>query len=154
MISEFEDNEDLFNPENIYLPRGSPSGGINFLGWINLYVSLQTEQSMHIFLLSNRTRPWLDKLIKIGPLLLALNVVFLFYLQNETIIADQLMKIGPLSIALNAELLQFYHHGIFEPPSFLCNPKNLDHGKLSNCMPPFIIGHVLVHLFVCLSHIF
>jgi cathepsin F len=51
-----------------------------------------------------------------------------FSFQNETIIAEQLMKIGPLSVALNAELLQFYHKGIFEPHHF-CNPKNLDHGK-------------------------
>jgi len=43
------------------------------------------------------------------------------------VIADQLMKVGPLSIALNAELLQFYHSGVFDP--FFCNPKNLDHGK-------------------------
>ncbi|KAK3104766.1 hypothetical protein FSP39_009655 [Pinctada imbricata] len=50
--------------------------------------------------------------------------------QNETIIAEQLMNIGPLSIALNAELLQFYHHGVFDPPTFLCNPQNLDHGVL------------------------
>jgi cathepsin F len=51
-----------------------------------------------------------------------------FSFQNESIIAEQLMKIGPVSVALNAELLQFYHKGIFEPHHF-CNPKNLDHGK-------------------------
>ncbi|XP_048752237.1 cysteine proteinase 1-like [Ostrea edulis] len=50
--------------------------------------------------------------------------------ENETSIAEQLIKIGPLSVALNAELLQFYHHGIFDPPSFACNPKSLDHGVL------------------------
>lgn len=49
--------------------------------------------------------------------------------QNETIIAEQLMKIGPLSVALNAELLQFYHRGVFEPHHF-CNPKKLDHAVL------------------------
>lgn len=50
--------------------------------------------------------------------------------QNETSIAEQLIKLGPLSVALNAELLQFYHHGIFDPPSFVCDPKNLDHAVL------------------------
>lgn len=45
--------------------------------------------------------------------------------ENETDIAEQLMNIGPLSVALNAEMLQFYHSGIFNPIS--CNPKNLDH---------------------------
>ncbi|KAJ8320141.1 hypothetical protein KUTeg_001728 [Tegillarca granosa] len=48
--------------------------------------------------------------------------------QNETVIASQLMELGPLSVALDATLLQFYHHGVFEP--FLCNPKNLDHAVL------------------------
>lgn len=51
-----------------------------------------------------------------------------YVLQNETSIAEQLIKLGPLSVALNAELLQFYHHGVFDPPSFVCDPKNLDHG--------------------------
>lgn len=51
-----------------------------------------------------------------------------YVLQNETSIAEQLIKLGPLSVALNAELLQFYHHGVFDPPSFACDPKNLDHG--------------------------
>ncbi len=46
--------------------------------------------------------------------------------KNETDIAQQLMNIGPLSIALNAEMLQFYHKGIFNP--FSCDPANLDHG--------------------------
>lgn len=47
---------------------------------------------------------------------------------NETEIQQQLMNLGPLSIALNAELLQFYHHGIFNP--IACNPQNLDHAVL------------------------
>ena len=38
------------------------------------------------------------------------------------------MSTGPLSIALNAEMLQFYHKGIFNP--VFCNPKNLDHAVL------------------------
>lgn len=48
--------------------------------------------------------------------------------ENETDIAEQLMSIGPLSIALNAEMLQFYHKGIFDP--IICDPKNLDHAVL------------------------
>ena len=47
---------------------------------------------------------------------------------NETEIAYQLMNIGPLSVALNAELLQFYHRGIFDPRS--CDPTALDHAVL------------------------
>jgi cathepsin F len=38
------------------------------------------------------------------------------------------MAIGPLSVALNAELLQFYHKGVFNP--IFCNPKSLDHAVL------------------------
>lgn len=59
-----------------------------------------------------------------------IHIYFRIYcdLQNETSIAEQLIKLGPLSVALNAELLQFYHHGVFDPPSFACDPKNLDHG--------------------------
>ncbi len=38
------------------------------------------------------------------------------------------MTTGPLSVALNAEMLQFYHKGVFNP--ILCNPKNLDHAVL------------------------
>ena len=48
--------------------------------------------------------------------------------QNETDIAEQLMTIGPLSIALNAELLQFYHKGIFDP--IICDKAALNHGVL------------------------
>lgn len=49
--------------------------------------------------------------------------------ENETDIAQNLMKIGPLSVALNAQLLQFYHKGIFDP--IKCDPTNLDHGKIN-----------------------
>ncbi|CAF0991538.1 unnamed protein product [Didymodactylos carnosus] len=48
--------------------------------------------------------------------------------EDEETIAAALMTIGPLSVALNAEMLQFYHKGIFDPR--LCNPKNLDHAVL------------------------
>ncbi len=46
---------------------------------------------------------------------------------NETEIAQQLMQLGPMSVALNAELLQFYHKGVFDP--IKCDPKRLDHGN-------------------------
>lgn len=48
--------------------------------------------------------------------------------QNEDDIAEQLMNVGPLSVALNAELLQFYHRGVFDPIS--CDPTALDHAVL------------------------
>ena len=48
--------------------------------------------------------------------------------QNETDIAAQLMSHGPLSVALNAEMLQFYHRGIFDP--IMCNPQALNHAVL------------------------
>lgn len=48
--------------------------------------------------------------------------------QNETIIAEQLMTIGPLSVALDAELLQFYHKGVFDP--IFCSKTSLDHAVL------------------------
>ena len=54
----------------------------------------------------------------------------LLYFQNETIIAEQLMAIGPLSVALDAQLLPFYHSGVFNP-GFLCSKTYLDHGKES-----------------------
>jgi len=50
------------------------------------------------------------------------------YFKDETVIASALMTTGPLSVALNAELLQFYHKGVFNP--LMCNPKNLDHAVL------------------------
>ena len=36
------------------------------------------------------------------------------------------MTIGPLSVALDAELLQFYHKGVFNP--IFCSKTSLDHG--------------------------
>lgn len=47
---------------------------------------------------------------------------------NETDIQAQLAALGPLSVALNAELLQFYHKGIFDP--HFCDPTALDHAVL------------------------
>lgn len=49
--------------------------------------------------------------------------------ENETIIAEQLMAIGPLSVALDAQLLPFYHSGVFNP-GFLCSKTYLDHAVL------------------------
>ena len=37
-------HEDLFNPQNSCRPRATPSDDMNFLGWTNLHVSLQTGQ--------------------------------------------------------------------------------------------------------------
>ena len=51
------------------------------------------------------------------------------HFQNETIIAEQLIAIGPLSVALDAQLLPFYHSGVFNP-GFLCSKTYLDHGRL------------------------
>ncbi len=48
--------------------------------------------------------------------------------ENETDIQAGLMSVGPLSVALNAELLQFYHKGVFDP--IACDPSNLDHAVL------------------------
>lgn len=48
--------------------------------------------------------------------------------ENETEIQASLLQVGPLSVALNAELLQFYHRGVFDPIS--CDPTNLDHAVL------------------------
>ena len=42
--------------------------------------------------------------------------------------AYNLMQQGPLSVLLNAELLQFYHSGVWDPPG--CDGSNLDHGEL------------------------
>ena len=46
---------------------------------------------------------------------------------NETDIAEKMMEIGPLSVALNAQMLQFYHKGVFNP--IKCDPKSLNHGQ-------------------------
>lgn len=49
---------------------------------------------------------------------------------DEDQIASTLAEVGPLSVALNAQLLQFYHKGIFNPRDVLCNKQSLDHGVL------------------------
>ncbi len=48
--------------------------------------------------------------------------------QNESVMASELVARGPLSIAINAELLQFYHSGVWDPIGS-CDPSSLDHGK-------------------------
>jgi C1A family cysteine protease len=49
---------------------------------------------------------------------------------DENQLKQMLYENGPFSIAINATLLQFYFGGIFNPWSFLCNPKSLNHGVL------------------------
>ena len=39
-----------------------------------------------------------------------------------------LVNHGPLSVLLNAELLQFYHSGVYDP--IFCDPSALDHAVL------------------------
>merc|ERR1712046_209792 len=47
---------------------------------------------------------------------------------DEDQIAAALIKYGPLAIGINAGPMQWYHGGVANPWSFLCNPKSLDHG--------------------------
>jgi len=47
---------------------------------------------------------------------------------DEKQIAAALVQYGPLSIGINAGPMQFYHGGIADPWTILCNPKSLDHG--------------------------
>lgn len=46
-----------------------------------------------------------------------------------------LLKQGPLSVLINAELLQFYHSGVWDP-FIKCDPQGLDHGNtiMTECM--------------------
>ena len=68
--------------------------------------------------------------------------------KNETEIAEKLMEIGPLSVALNAQLLQFYHKGIFNP--IKCDPKALNHGKSTRNFSLFLqLSHN--YLFSCVA---
>jgi cathepsin F len=47
---------------------------------------------------------------------------------DEDQLAAAVVKYGPLAIGINAGPMQWYHGGIADPFSFLCNPKSLDHG--------------------------
>jgi cathepsin F len=47
---------------------------------------------------------------------------------DEDQLAAALVKYGPLAIGINASPMQWYHGGIADPFTFLCNPKALDHG--------------------------
>lgn len=49
--------------------------------------------------------------------------------ENETEMAEALMSTGPLSVALDAQMLQFYHRGVFEP-ILGCSKTALDHAVL------------------------
>ena len=48
--------------------------------------------------------------------------------QDEDAMARMLVQHGPLSVLLNAELLQFYHKGVYDP--IWCDPTALDHAVL------------------------
>merc|ERR1719230_2347669 len=47
---------------------------------------------------------------------------------DEDQMAAALVQYGPLSIGINAGPMQWYHGGIANPWSILCNPKSIDHG--------------------------
>jgi len=49
---------------------------------------------------------------------------------DENQLASWLAANGPISIGINANAMQWYTGGVSKPLSFLCNPKNLDHGVL------------------------
>ena len=49
---------------------------------------------------------------------------------DEDQLAAYVAAHGPVSIGINAGPMQWYMGGIANPPSFLCNPKQLDHGVL------------------------
>ena len=48
----------------------------------------------------------------------------------------ELVSRGPLSVLINAELLQFHHSGVWDPPG--CDPTALDHGMRAE--PPGVSG--------------
>lgn len=58
-------------------------------------------------------------------------------------IQSQLISRGPLSIAMNANLLQFYHSGVYDP-ILPCDSKELNHGMYNN---------VLLDLDICYGYI-
>merc|ERR1711988_1731870 len=47
---------------------------------------------------------------------------------DEDQMAAALVQYGPISIGINAGPMQWYHGGVANPWSILCNPKSLDHG--------------------------
>merc|ERR1712146_53749 len=47
---------------------------------------------------------------------------------DEDQMAAALVQYGPISIGINAGPMQWYHGGIANPWSILCNPKSIDHG--------------------------
>lgn len=47
---------------------------------------------------------------------------------DEDQMAAALVQYGPLSIGINAGPMQWYHGGIANPWTILCNPKSIDHG--------------------------
>jgi cathepsin F len=49
--------------------------------------------------------------------------------KDENQMQAALLKQGPLSVLINAELLQFYHWGVWDP-ILKCNPQELDHAIL------------------------
>ena len=52
---------------------------------------------------------------------------FMVTIQDEDNMTSALVNQGPLSVLINAELLQFYHSGVWDP-IVKCDPKELDHG--------------------------
>ena len=56
------------------------------------------------------------------------------FCQDETALAGHLIQTGPLSVLMNAELLVFYHSGVWHPHSCKSAYDDLDHGK--HCIGP------------------
>ena len=48
--------------------------------------------------------------------------------RNEAAMKNALVQLGPLSVILNAQQLQFYHHGVWNPPD--CDTFDLNHAVL------------------------
>lgn len=48
--------------------------------------------------------------------------------KDESVMQAELVSRGPLSVLINAELLQFHHFGVWDPPG--CDPTSLDHAVL------------------------
>ncbi len=58
-------------------------------------------------------------------------------MQSEEEMMSVLVNQGPLSVLINAELLQFYHSGVWDP-IVKCDPASLDHG--SQCYSTIIMS--------------